>query len=59
MAKVGRYKLIHISAIGLLTLGLGLFTMLNSRSLLAEVVILQCIAAGGFGILITIILPAV
>ena len=59
MTKVGRYQPIHISATGLLTLGLGLFTMLNSGSSLAEVVVLQCIAAGGFGILMTTVLPAV
>jgi MFS family permease len=59
MTKVGRYKPIHIGATGSLTLGLGLFAMLNSRSSLAEVVVLQCIAAGGFGILMTTVLPAV
>jgi MFS family permease len=56
LTRTGRYKPIHIIATGLLTLGLGLFIRLDASF---EIVIFQCIAAAGFGILMSTLVPAV
>jgi EmrB/QacA subfamily drug resistance transporter len=55
----GKYKPMHIIGFALMTFGLGLCTMLNSETPIAACLIFQLIAASGFGIVISTMLPAV
>lgn len=59
ITKTGRYRPIHFIAFALMTVGLGLFTLLDKNSSAAKWVIFQMIAAVGMGLLLTGILPAV
>jgi len=59
ITKTGRYRPIHFVAFALMTIGLGLFTILDKDSSAAEWVIFQMIAAVGMGLLLTGTLPAV
>jgi hypothetical protein len=59
LSKTGRYKPIHLSGLGLLTLGLGLFIKLDQFSSVAEYIIFQLITTTGIGLLMATLLPAV
>lgn len=59
ITKTGRYRPIHFVGFALMTIGLGLFTLLDENSSTAEWVIFQMIAAVGMGLLLTGSLPAV
>lgn len=58
LTRWGRYKPIHILAFAIQTLGLGLFTMQQENTTVAEWVIFQCILAFGGGMIFTTMLPA-
>jgi EmrB/QacA subfamily drug resistance transporter len=55
----GRYKPMHIIGFALMTLGLGLCTMLNSKTPVVAWFFFQLIAASGVGIVVSTMLPAV
>jgi hypothetical protein len=59
ITKIGCYKPLCIVGFALQALGIGLFTMLDSQSSMAEWVIFQIIAAAGVGLVTTSTLPAV
>ena len=59
LAKFGRYRPIHHIGFGIMTIGFGLFSLLNSTSSTAEWVIYQAIEAAGAGLVIPNLLPAV
>ncbi|RDW61771.1 MDR family MFS transporter [Aspergillus mulundensis] len=59
MQKLGKYKIIHIVGFGLITIGFGIFSLLDGESSTAEWVIFQLIASGGLGLIISTALPAV
>ncbi|KAI1807901.1 major facilitator superfamily domain-containing protein [Daldinia bambusicola] len=54
----GRYKLIHVVAFAIQTLGLGLFTIQWEDTTVAQWAIFQCIVAIGGGMVFTTMLPA-
>ncbi|KAL5040840.1 major facilitator superfamily domain-containing protein [Aspergillus fruticulosus] len=58
ITKTGRYKPIQIAGFALMTLGLGLFTLLDESSSTGAWVGFQIIAALGSGLIITSTLPA-
>ena len=58
MEKLGRYLPLHLAAFALMTLGFGLFTLLNDRTSTAEWVIFQIIYAAGAGLPIGTLLPS-
>ncbi|KAI1467234.1 MFS general substrate transporter [Daldinia caldariorum] len=58
LARWGRYKLIHIVAFAIQTLGLGLFTLQWEETSVAQWAIFQCIVAVGGGMVFTTMLPA-
>jgi hypothetical protein len=58
MTRFGRYKVIHLSGFALMTLGLGLFSLLKKNSSTAEWVVFQIINSIGNGILMNSLLPA-
>ncbi|KAK7757680.1 hypothetical protein SLS62_000057 [Diatrype stigma] len=58
LTRWGRYKPIHILAFATQTLGLGLFTLQQENTTVAEWVIFQCILAFGGGMIFTTMLPA-
>jgi hypothetical protein len=55
----GKYKPMHIVGFALMTLGLGLCTLLDSSTSIAAWLFFQLITASGFGIVISTMLPAV
>ena len=55
----GKYKPIHIIGFALMTLGLGLCTLLNAQSSIGVWLSLQLVTAAGLGIVISTMLPAV
>ena len=59
ISSTGRYRPIHFLGFALIAIGLGLFTILDENTSVAEWVIFQLICAIGLGLLITAILPAV
>ncbi|CAD6446131.1 2b786199-f3c9-4435-9480-7ab88f4ac46b [Sclerotinia trifoliorum] len=59
MEKLGRYLPLHAAAFALMTLGFGLFTLLDRHSSTAEWVIFQIIYAAGAGLPIGTLLPSV
>lgn len=59
MTATGRYKPLLLAGFGLQTLGLGLFTILDSGSSTARWVIFQVICAAGIGLVSTTTLPTV
>ena len=59
LSKFGRYKPIHIAGFSLMTLGIGLFILLNQYSGVAVYVVVQIIAGIGSGLVLTTLLPAV
>ncbi|KAI1825865.1 MFS general substrate transporter [Xylaria intraflava] len=58
LTRWGRYKPIHIAAFAIQLIGLGLFTMQNERTTIAEWVIFQAIFAIGLGMVFSTLLPA-
>lgn len=58
LAKWGKYKGLHIAGFALMTIGFGLFSMLDKDSSTAEWVIYQIIPAIGSGMLLNTLLPA-
>lgn len=58
LVRWGRYKPIHIVAFAIQTLGLGLFTLQNENTTVAEWAVYQCIVSVGGGIIFTTMLPA-
>ena len=58
MEKLGRYLPLHAVAFALMTLGFGLFTLLDESSSTAEWVIFQIIYAAGAGLPIGTLLPS-
>jgi len=59
MEKLGRYLPLHGLAFALMTLGFGLFTLLDAHSSTAEWVIFQIVYAAGAGLPIGTLLPSV
>jgi MFS family permease len=55
----GKYKPMHIVGFALMTLGLGLCTLLDSKTPVVAWFIFQLIAASGVGIVVSTMLPAV
>lgn len=58
LSRTGRYKPLHVAAMGLFTLGLGLCIKLDSKSGLGEYIVFQLIIAVGNGLLMSTLLPA-
>ncbi|KAJ5274001.1 hypothetical protein N7478_009126 [Penicillium angulare] len=58
LTRWGRYKPLHIFAFALQTLGLGLFTLLNEKTTVAEWAVFECILSFGGGMIFTSLLPA-
>ncbi|KAE8387926.1 DNA repair protein RAD50 [Aspergillus alliaceus] len=59
LTKWGRYRPIHAVGMALVTLGLGLFTLLGAASSAAEWIVFQILTAIGLGCLLTTTLAAV
>lgn len=59
ITKFGRYRPIHHVGFAIMTIGFGLFILLNAGSSTAEWVIYQAIEAAGAGLVISALLPAV
>lgn len=57
--KTGRYKPVHLIGTALMTLGFGLFTLMNATSSPAQWIIFQIIFAAGAGMMLPTLLPAV
>ncbi|KAH8692223.1 major facilitator superfamily domain-containing protein [Talaromyces proteolyticus] len=58
LSKFGKYKLLHLCGFALITVGLGLFSLLNPHSSTAAWVGFQLIAAAGSGMVFDSLLPA-
>ncbi|KAM5438229.1 hypothetical protein McanMca71_007966 [Microsporum canis] len=58
LTKFGRYKHLHLAGFAIVTIGLGLFSILNSHSSAAEWVIFQMLTAAGSGMILNTLLPA-
>lgn len=58
LSKFGRYKHLHVIGFALVTLSLGLFSLLHQHSSTAEWVIFQIIGALGSGMILNTLLPA-
>ena len=58
LTRFGRYRLIHLTGFAAITIGLGLFTLLNRESSMAEWVVFQIINSIGNGIMMSSLLPA-
>ena len=58
LAKWGKYKPLHLFGFAVCTIGLGLFTLLDENSSMAEWVIYQMITGGGSGFVLNTLLPA-
>ncbi|KAI0100759.1 major facilitator superfamily domain-containing protein [Nemania sp. FL0031] len=59
LSKFGKYKIVHLAGIALISIGTGTFILLDQNSSLATYVSLQIIAGLGTGLLLAILLPAV
>lgn len=59
LSKTGAYKMLHWIAFALSSLGFGLFTLLDAGTPTVAWVFYQLIAAAGFGIPISTLLPAI
>lgn len=58
LAKFGKYKPLHLFGFGVCTIGLGLFTLFDRHTSMAEWVIFQMITGGGSGFVLNTLLPA-
>lgn len=59
LARYGHYIPLHFGGFALMVIGLGLFTLLDQTSTMAEWVIYQVIEAAGIGLGVGVLLPAV
>jgi hypothetical protein len=59
LSKFGKYKPLHLFGFAVSVIGMGLFTLLDQDSTLAEYVIFQAVAAVGSGFVLNTLLPAV
>jgi uncharacterized membrane protein YeaQ/YmgE (transglycosylase-associated protein family) len=59
LSKFGKYKPLHLFGFAVSVIGMGLFTLLDEDSNLAEYVIFQAVAAVGSGFVLNTLLPAV
>ncbi|KAJ8129760.1 hypothetical protein O1611_g3870 [Lasiodiplodia mahajangana] len=59
LTKWGKYKPIHLVGFAGSLLGLGIFTLLDENSSLAEIVIFQAISAAAGGLVLNTLLPGV
>lgn len=59
LTKFGRYKPLHIMGFALMTIGIGLFILLNTNSNLGIYIVLQIIAGIGNGLVLSTLLTAV
>ncbi|KAA6407165.1 MAG: Major facilitator superfamily general substrate transporter [Lasallia pustulata] len=58
LTKFGKYKPLHLIGFAVCTIGLGLFTLFDASSSMAEWVIFQMITGGGSGFVLNTLLPA-
>lgn len=58
LARWGKYRILHQIGFGIMTIGLGLFTLQNRHTTTAEWVIYQVIPALGSGMVLNTMLPA-
>ncbi|KAF2765482.1 MFS general substrate transporter, partial [Teratosphaeria nubilosa] len=58
LTKFGRYKGLHLAGFGLLTIGLGLYSVLDRHSSTAAWVMFQVLTATGSGMVVNTALPA-
>ncbi|KFY20235.1 hypothetical protein V491_03884 [Pseudogymnoascus sp. VKM F-3775] len=58
LAKWGKYRILHQIGFGIMTIGLGLFTLQNQHTTTAQWVIYQVIPALGSGMVLNTMLPA-
>lgn len=58
LSKTGRYRVLHMAGFALMTLGTGLFILLDKHSSIAVVVVLQIVSGLGSGLSLTTLLPA-
>jgi MFS family permease len=58
LTRTGRYKFLHLLGFALVTVGLGLFSMLGPHTSTAEWVMFQLVVAGGAGMVFDSLLPA-
>lgn len=58
LTKFGRYKHLHLVGFALMTIGLGLFSLLDASSSTAEWVIYQILSGIGSGMILNTLLPA-
>lgn len=58
LSKWGKFKPLHWCGFGILTLGLGLFVLLDENSSIARWVVFQCVAALGAGMVLNTLLPS-
>ncbi|KAI5865349.1 MFS general substrate transporter [Durotheca rogersii] len=59
LAKLGNYKILHIVAFGLSSLGLGVFTLLDGKTPKVAWVFFELISSAGLGITVSTMLPAI
>jgi hypothetical protein len=59
LTKFGKYKPLHLFGFAVSVVGLGLFSLLDQHSTMAQYVIFQAIAAIGSGFVLNTMLPAV
>lgn len=59
LSKIGRYKPLHLTGFALFAVSLGLLATLDANSSMAAWVCFQLLFAGGSGLLISVLLPAV
>lgn len=58
LLKFGKYKPLHLFGFAVCTIGLGMFTLLDTKSTTAEWVIFQIITRGGSSFVLNTLLPA-
>lgn len=58
LTRTGKYKFLHLFGFALVTIGLGLFSMLGPHTSTAEWVLFQLVAAAGSGMVFDSLLPA-
>ncbi|MCJ1394423.1 hypothetical protein MMC18_007301 [Xylographa bjoerkii] len=58
LTKYGRYRPLHHLGLGICTIGIGLFTLLNANSSMAAWVLFQVVGGLGSGMVLNTLLPA-
>ncbi|KAK4031534.1 hypothetical protein C8A01DRAFT_42020 [Parachaetomium inaequale] len=59
LSRFGKYKPLHLFGFAVSVVGVGLFTLLDQHTTLAEYVVFQAVAAVGSGFVLNTLLPAV